>query len=147
MDTSAAQARFEAALDTQLMLAGGDPALESAARTLMSSLAPATRQLALELAEQAAAEVGAQLPGHQVELVLREGEPFLAVRPREGEPRSIEEDYEARITLRLPPSLKTVVEEAAESAGDSINSYVVKTLSRLSRAERPGRRVTGKIRT
>lgn len=149
MDSKAALTRFEAAVTNQLALAGGDPAVESAARALREALGPAARQLAVELAEQAAAEVDAQLPLHRVEVVLREGEPALDVRAgEEGEKRPADEEYEARITLRLPPSLKSAIEEAARSAGDSVNSYLVRDLSRLTaRSGRVGRRMQGTVRT
>ena len=149
VDSKAALARFEAAVTSQVALAGGDPAVESAARALREGLRPAARQLALELAEQAAAEVGAQLPYHRVEVVLREGEPALDVRAgEEGERRPADEEYEARITLRLPPSLKSAVEEAARSAGESVNSYLVRDLSRsTTRSGRVGRQMQGTVRT
>ena len=149
MDSKAAIARFEAAVTGQAALAGGDPAVESAARALRDALGPATRQLALELAEQAAAEVDAQMSHGRVEVVLRGGEPALAVRagePAEGRPAG--EEYEARITLRLPPSLKAAVEEAARSAGESVNSFLVRDLSRLTaRSGRVGKRMRGTLRT
>ena len=149
VDSKAAIARFEAAVTGQAALAGGDPAVESAARALRDALGPATRQLALELAEQAAAEVDAQMSHGRVEVVLRGGEPALAVRagePAEGRPAG--EEYEARITLRLPPSLKAAVEEAARSAGESVNSFLVRDLSRLTaRSGRVGKRMRGTLRT
>lgn len=147
MDTSGAVTRLEAALTQQLTLAG-DPALEQAGRTLLSALAPATQRLALELAQQAAEEVSAQLPDHDVDVVLREGEPALAVRAQPGAAPPDDEDLEARITLRLPPSLKARVEEAAGSMGDSVNSWVLKALqSNASRSSSTGRRVQGTVRT
>ena len=149
MDSKAAVARFEAAVTGQAALAGGDPAVESAALALRDALGPAARQLALELAEQAAAEVDAQLPYQQVEVVLRGGEPALAVRAAgEGERRPADEEYEARISLRLPPSLKGAIEEAARSAGESVNSFLVRDLSRLTaRSGGGGKRMRGTLRT
>ena len=149
VNSKAALTRFEAALTNQVALAGGDPAVESAARVLRDALRPAGRQLALEFIEQAAAEVDAQLPYHRIEVVLRGGEPALEVRAgEEGERRPVGEDYEARITLRLPPSLKSAIEEAARVAGESVNSYVVRDLSRLSaRPGRVGQRMKGTVRT
>lgn len=148
MDTQTALANFEAAVATQVAAAGGDPVLESAAQTLLAALGPASRQLALELAEQAATEVGAQLPGHDVDVVLREGEPVLTVREPRGVQTPREEDYEARLTLRLPPSLKSVVEESAGTTGDSVNTWVVKALSSVaSRPGRPGRHYRGTVQT
>lgn len=149
MDSKAALARFEAAVTNQVALAGGDPAVEAAAGALREALRPAARQLALELVEQAAAEVDAQLSLYRVEVVLRGGEPALDVRGEaEGEGRPADEEYEARITLRLPPSLKSAIEEAARSAGESVNAYLVRDLSRLaSRSGRVGRRMRGTVRT
>lgn len=148
MNLDGAIARFEAALNQQVALAG-DPAVESAAQALRSTLSPATRQLALELAEQAAAEVAGQLPDHQVDVVLREGEPALSVRAAEmQEAPASSEDLEARITLRLPPSLKERIEESAQAMGDSVNAFVIKSLAaRAARPAAPGRRVTGTVRT
>lgn len=149
VDSKAALTRFEAAVTNQVALAGGDPAVEAAARALKDALGPAARQLALELIEQAAAEVDAQLPYHKVEVVLRGGEPTLEVRTgEERERRPADEEYGARITLRLPPSLKTAIEEAARTAGESVNSYLVRDLLRsTARPERLGRRMKGTVRT
>jgi len=145
----AALTRFEAAVTNQVALAGGDPAVEAAGRALREVLRPAARQLALELIEQAAAEVDAQLPYHRVEVVLRGGEPALEARAGgEGERRVAGEEYEARITLRLPPSLKSAIEGAARSAGESVNAYLVRDLSRLTaRQGRVGQRMKGTVRT
>jgi hypothetical protein len=150
MDTSSALARFEAALADQLTLAGSDPAVQSAANALRAALAPATRQLALDLAQQAATEVAAQLPDHDDEIVLDDGEPVLTLRPPEPPAATHDEDYEARVTLRLPPSLKGRLDDAARMAGDSLNSWVVDALSgAASRTQpgRPGRRVQGTMHT
>ena len=149
VDSKAAIARFEAAVTGGVALAGGDPAVEAAAKALRDALGPAARQLALELTEQAAVEVDAQVPYGRVEVVLRGGEPALVVRAgEEAERRPAGEEYEARITLRLPPSLKAAVEEAARSAGESVNSFLVRDLSRLtSRPGRVGKRMRGTLRT
>ena len=149
VDSKAALTRFEAAVTNQVALAGGDPAVEAAARALREALSPAARQLALELIEQAAAEVDAQLPYRRIEVVLRGGEPTLEVRSGERvRGRPADEEYEARITLRLPPSLKTTIEEAARTVGESVNTYLVRELSRsTARQERSGRRLKGTVRT
>lgn len=149
VDSKAALTRFEAAVTNQVALAGGDPAVEAAARALREALKPAARQLIVELIEQTAMEVDAQLPYQRVEVVLRGGEHALEVRAgEEGERRPSGEEYGARITLRLPPSLKTAIEEAARSAGESVNAYLVRELSRLgARSGRVGQRMKGTVRT
>lgn len=149
MDTSSALTRFEAALRNQLGLAG-DPAVESAGEALATALRPATRELAFELAQQAAEEVGAQLPDRNVEVMLSEGEPALVVRPAadDAAPSPGDEEYEARVTLRLPPSVKEQVETAAQTAGDSVNRWIVDALAGAARpTTRTGRRVQGRVRT
>lgn len=149
MDERAAVARFEAALTSQVGLAGGDPAVEGAARALREALRPATRQLVVDLVEQAAAEIDEQLPYQRVEVVLRGGELALAVRAdEEAERRPAAEDLEARVTLRLPPSLKGAIEEAARTAGESVNTFLIRDLSRLTaRPGRVGNRMRGTVRT
>lgn len=151
MDTESALMRFEATLADQLGFVD-DPAVETAARALTAALRPATRELAMELAQQAAEEVGAQVEGSDVEVVLSGGEPTLVVRQRADEresPPPDDEGYEARLTLRLPPSIKERIEQAAEQTGDSVNRWVVEALSGSARpATRRGRRrVQGRVRT
>ena len=108
--------QLDGTVEQQVLVAGGDPEVEAAARALLTALDPAIRQLAYDLAEQAAAEVTAQLPSHEVDVVLTDGEPTLRVRPVEGgEAASAGESLDARITLRLPPTLKELVESAAET--------------------------------
>lgn len=143
VDTRAAITKFEAQVRNQTALASGDAAVETASRALMASLEPAVRQLAWDLAEQAAVEVDGQLPHNKVEVTLREGEPILNVREGdEGSPRAPGGEYEARITLRLPTDLKETIEQAARSAGDSVNSYLVKDIVRMT--SRGGRGKVGK---
>lgn len=136
---------LEAAVSTQLAVAGADPTMEAAASQLLAALEPALKQVGMELAQQAAEEVGAQLGDRTVEVVMVDGEPQLRVsQPSDPEPSAMEEDFDARITLRLPPSLKGLVESAADETGDSINTWVVKTLTSGARkSTRVGRTVRG----
>lgn len=150
MDTTIALTRFQAALEQQIALAGGDQAVEAAGMALLAAAQSAMRGLAFELAEQAAAEVRAQLPGQPVEVVLEQGEPVLRVRPHEaptGRGPS-DESADARITLRLSPRLKEIVEEAAAEHGESLNAWLVKTLSAYGvRPRQRGHRIEGTIET
>jgi hypothetical protein len=136
---------LEAAVSTQLAVAGGDSTMEAAASQLLAALEPALRQVGLELAQQAAEEVGAQLADRTVEVVIVDGEPHLRVgQPSDVETSTLDEDFDARITLRLPPSLKGLVETAADETGDSVNTWVVKTLTSGARkSTRVGRVVKG----
>lgn len=148
MDTTGAVQRLEATLQAQVAISG-DPAVEAAGQALVAAVAPAMRQLTAELAEQAAAEVDAQLVGQRVEVVLSGGEPHLrvAVEPVAAPP-PIEDEDQARVTLRVPAGLKSAIEDAANSAGDSLNTWMVKGLAGMARrGEASGHRVKGTVRT
>jgi hypothetical protein len=149
MDTTSLMTRLQGVVEQQVLVAGGDPEVEAAARALVAALEPAVRQLAFDLAEQAAAEVGSQLPGHEVDVVLVSGEPALRVRGAENvEPAAGGESLDARITFRLPPTLKELIEFAAEERGESVNSWLVKTVStQAGGSARKSRRMTGSIET
>ena len=146
MQTEAILDGIEEAVETQLAIGGGSDAFEEAAVALMAALRPALQQAAFRLAEQAAAEIGAQLSGYSVVVVLEDGEPSLLVREETGDRSPVPEDLSARITLRLPDSLKDELEAAAGETGDSVNAFVVKALS--SRASRrASRRITETFET
>lgn len=149
MDTSIAMTRLETAMEQQVLVAGGDEEMETMVTTLLATLEPVVHQIALDLAEQAAAEVAAQLSGHEIDVVLSEGEPVLRVRSADAEEDLAAESLDARITLRLPPTLKEHVEVAAGETGESVNSWLVKALSSQarSRARSGRRRITGTIET
>lgn len=136
---------LEAAVSTQLAVAGADATMEAAASQLLAALEPALRQVGLELAQQAAEEIGAQLVDRTVDVVMVDGEPQLRVgQASQAESSTPDEDFDARITLRLPPSLKGLVETAADETGDSVNTWVVKTLtSNARKATKVGRTVRG----
>lgn len=150
MDTSMAIAKLQGAIEQQVLVAGGDSEVEAAARALLTALEPAVRQLAFDLAEQAAAEVSGQLAGYDVHVALAAGEPTIRVRRVEAaEAAAAGESLDARITLRLPPTLKELVESAAEERGESVNSWLLKTLTITADAGRRGRsrKVEGTIET
>jgi hypothetical protein len=144
MNSYSVLSQLEEALTRQLALSGGDPSVESAARSLLAVLDPTIRQVVLELAQQAATELSAQLPGYEVDVVVSDGEPELQVRapePAAEAPGS----YEARLTLRLPETIKEMIENAAADTGDSVNTWVVKTLSSKTHVRTVGKRVSGTV--
>lgn len=148
MDTTAVVSEIEAALADQLLIAGDNEAVAAAGELLIGALRATLARAAHQIAEQAAHEVEAQLPDHEVDVILEDGEPAIRIRPVEREVRFTTDDLEARLTLRLPQGLKSDLEAAAGSAGDSINAYVIKALSSSSRAgRRAGRRITGTFQT
>lgn len=149
MDTESIVEQFQRAAEGQVRIAGDDPAVIVAAEALLQSLEPALRMATFSLAEQAAAEVTAQLPDHTIEVVMADSQPTLVVR-RSGDAVSINtEDCDARITVRLPEELKDDLEVAASELGDSVNTYVVKALAGSADALKRTSRSTfeGTIRT
>lgn len=134
---------MEAAVQAQLRLA--DPSIASLGPDLLEVLRPAMRQAMMEIVQMAAQEINGQLVGQRVEVRLVDGEPELTLRSDESAvapppPDSESMDAEARITLRVPAYLKDLITEAAEGAGDSVNTFVVETL-RTKAHERTGSNV------
>jgi uncharacterized protein (DUF1778 family) len=129
MDIDSVVAEFKTMLYGQLRLAGEDPSVEAAGEAILSALEPALKQAASTLAEQAAVEVGSQLPDHAVDVVLASGQPTLVVRPTSDVITVNTDDLGARITVRLPEELKDDLEIAASDLGDSVNTFVVRALA------------------
>ena len=132
MQLSHVVASLEEAVETQLRLAGPDAA--EAGSHFMAALMPAIRESMMNVASMAATEVSSQLPSQKVEVRLVDGdfelvvsEDVSATPPPPPAPPG-EDESEARITLRLPPYLKDLIADAAETSGDSVNAYVVDSL-------------------
>jgi hypothetical protein len=87
-------------------------------------------QAALELNDQLeTAHVEVRIAGHDLQLVL--------VREDGTTPEPVDEALSARITLRLPESLKERVESAASRDGSSVNTWLVQVLQRAVESHRP----------
>ncbi|MGI9609357.1 MAG: toxin-antitoxin system HicB family antitoxin [Acidimicrobiia bacterium] len=142
MDTTPVIAEIEAAVATQLDLAGGDGPVDVAAQAFLAAMRPAVAAAAMKLAEQAANEVAAQLPDSSVDVVLSDGEPTLRVRRDAAPPSFAAEELDARLTLRLPPTLKSELEDAAGDTGDSVNAFVIKALSGTGKSKSRYRKQT-----
>jgi len=147
MDIDGVVAQIEAALETQLRLAVEDEVVVEAAELLWSTLQPAIQEAFGGVAEQAAVEVSAQLPDYTVEVVLSDGEPSLVVRDHRDAVTVSTDDLEARLTVRLPGELKQYLEMAAGEEGDSVNTYVVKTLSSRKKSKSSSGKFKGTIHT
>jgi len=148
---------------------------EDVARTaglLAESLDSPVRLTLLDVLSAAAAEITAQLEDTAVEVRLANGEPDFVVSsgtpqgatkasaPPTGE--TGEETATARLTLRLPESLKGSIEAAAASDGVSVNTWLARAASRALGGQRrgsqprgsqpagrrgPGQRITGFARS
>ena len=149
MDTESLTDQVKAVVAGQLALASDDPAVDAAGESILAALDPALKQMGTALAEQAAAEIAAQIADHTIEVVLRDGEPHLVVRPAEENLVISHDDLGARITVRLPEDLKGDLENAASDTGDSVNTFVVKAIAGKTKArtKRSRTRFEGTIET
>jgi hypothetical protein len=117
--------------------AGGDEARQAAER-LVLALDPAARLALMEAISQAAAEITAELPsgsvdvrlsGRELDFVVQAGAaPAPPAPPAPPTPEETDEGGLARITLRIPESVKNRAEERAAKAGDSLNTWLVKVV-------------------
>jgi HicB family len=125
----------------------GDEHVAAAAQRLSEALGATLSLRLLGLLSEAALEVSSQLPAGHVELRLAGEEPSLVYVPDDTtQAASAEDGLTARITLRLPDSLKTSLEGAAAQEGVSLNTWIVKALARglsIAAASRIGSRLTG----
>ncbi len=149
MDIESVVGHVRGVVESQLALAGDDPSIAVAGEAILVALSPALRQAGMNLAEQAAAEIGAQLPEYTVDVVLSSGEPSLVVRSSSDSIAINTEHLDARITVRLPEELKGDLEEAASDIGDSVNTFVIRALAGRTKARRHSSRSTfeGRIET
>lgn len=121
--------------------AGGEDA-RAAADRLVLALDPAVRLTLMDALSQAANEITHELIGSAVEVRLKGREPVFVVTGSAAEPVPLSppqapappgtesEDSEsdenvARITLRLPESLKVKAEDSAARRGQSLNTWLV----------------------
>jgi hypothetical protein len=136
--------------DLAEIAAVGDDATAQAAQRLSAALRSSVGLRILDALAEAALELSAQLPSGHVEVRLSGQDPQLVYVEEEGAaPASTaDEGVTARITLRLPESLKATIELVAGREGVSINTWLIRALARAvsappSRPRRSGNRLTG----
>ncbi len=120
----------------------GTDEVRAAAERLALALDPAVRLTLMDALSQAASEITNELHGTSVEVRLKGREPVFVVLgagaedmppappqppvpPEPEEPFDGEGEPVARITLRLPESLKAKGEELAARRGQSLNTWLV----------------------
>ena len=110
----------------------GDEAVAEAAERLSEALRGSARLRLLDLLSEATLEISGQLPSGHVEIRLAGQEPSLVyVEEREAEEWGLaEEGASARISLRLPESLKAAIDAAAAAEGISVNTWLLRELKR-----------------
>lgn len=130
----------------------GGADVTAAAERLTLALDSAVRMSVLEALSDAAAEVTQQLPHAVVEVRIKGRDPQFAVTLTEpdddatqvlpgetgdsrGDADESDDGAVARITVRLPESVKVRAEEVAARSGQSLNAWIVQAM-RLATRER-----------
>ena len=117
----------------ELAQLGGEELVQAAHRLEGAVKQSATLRL-IDALTQVALEVSSQLPNGHLDVRLAGQDPELVyVEEEDEEPQAqaAEDGLTARITLRLPESLKVALETAAEAEGVSVNTWLVRALAAL----------------
>ena len=136
--------------DLARVAAVGDESTARAAELLSVALEASAGRRLLEALGEAALELNGQLDSGRVEVRFAGGDPELVyVRDEEAAPaKQADEAFTARITLRLPETLKNRLDGAASQSGVSVNTWLVQVLVRALEPRTPSsggsrRRLTG----
>jgi len=117
--------------DLARVAAVGDESTARAAEILSAALEAAVARRLLEALGEAALELNSQLDDGRVEVRFAGSDPELVyVADEAAAPTEADEAFTARITLRLPESLKTRLDAAASLHGTSVNTWLVQVLQR-----------------
>lgn len=121
--------------DLARIAAIGDESTARVAEMLAGALEPSLGRRLQEALSEAALELSSQLDEGRIEVRVAGGDPELVYVSSEeataaAADASSEESLSARVTLRLPDSLKSRIEDAAATGGVSLNTWIVRTLSR-----------------
>ena len=139
--------------DLRELAALGDEEVARAVDRLATAMGRSAGLRLLDALTQAALELSEQLPNGNVDVRVAGQDPqfvFVASEPAEAYSAPlVGDDEQARITLRLPESLKAAIEGAAAADGVSVNNWLVRALTRAVHGggswtpPRSGKRITG----
>lgn len=116
----------------------GDEAASRTAELLSMALESSLARHVQDILAEAALELNTQLESGHVELRIAGRDPELVLVREDGTaPEPVDEAFSARITLRLPESLKQRVESSAARDGASVNTWLVQALQRAVEPRRP----------
>ena len=110
----------------------GSEDVAEAGRRLADAIEASLQLRFIDVLTDVALALNAQLDDAHVEVRMIGREPDLVVVPanREVTEPAPGDDLSARITLRLPESLKTALESASDREGVSTNAWIVRSLWR-----------------
>jgi hypothetical protein len=122
----------------------GGPEIAAAAERLALALDSAARLALMEALSQATSEITAEMPAGGVDVRLNGREldfvvhtapsaPAPPAPPAPPSPEEVEEGGLARVTLRMPESVKAKAEELAAASGNSLNTWLVQVIRAATR--------------
>ena len=135
--------------DLVRIAAVGDESTARAAELIAMALESSVGRRLQEALGEAALELSSQLESGRIEVRVAGGDPELVYVADEeaAAETNADEAFTARITLRLPESLKNRLEALAGAHGLSVNTLIVQVLSRGAEPRTPSggnrRRLTG----
>ena len=141
--------------DLLIAAEGAGEEVRTAVERLTYALDPSARLALMEAISQAASEITAALPetvpsasvdvrldGRELDFVVHPSVPALPAVPAPvaspappSAPVPDVDDGVVRLTLRIPESLKARAEEAAEQAGQSLNTWLVGAVRDATRSD------------
>jgi hypothetical protein len=113
---------------------------------------PGLRLAMVQLLSDVAAQLTAELDGPVITIRMEGRDPSWYIVRDEGTPVAHDaergdDDNSARVTVRLPEAVKKRAEAAAQIAGQSLNTWIVQALRRVTTTEttshRSSRRISG----
>jgi hypothetical protein len=113
-----------------------------AAERLGFALESSARLAIMEAVSQAAAEITAEMPnggvdvrlsGRDLDFMVHVAAPTPPTPPPPPAPEDVDDGNLARITLRIPESVKAKAEERAAEAGQSLNTWLVSIVRAATR--------------
>ena len=119
----------------------GDETRQAAER-LSFALDSSARLAIMEAVSQAAAEITAEMPdggvdvrlnGRELDFLVHMSAPSVPAPPPPPAPEDLDDGNLARITLRIPESVKAKAEERANEAGQSLNTWLVSIVRAATR--------------
>ena len=125
----------------------GDETTTRAADLLSVAIEASIGRRIQDVLAEAALELNDQLDSAHVEVRIAGRDLHLVLVREDGTvPEQVDEAFSARITLRLPESLKQRVETAATREGASVNTWLVQALQRSLESRRPSSASGGRNR-
>ena len=141
------------ARDLDRATALADDSTRELTQRVVSVLEPGLRLAMVQLLSDGAAQLTAELGGPVVTIRMEGREPSWHIARDDSPstpPTTTEPDDDestARVTVRLPEALKRRSETAAQSSGQSLNTWIIQALRRATSSDhtsnRSSRRITG----